>query len=453
MRGLSEPTITESDLDGDQKDVDEALHESDVQERVWPKDDDETPEERPTPPTRVSASRRDTAKKKRASNRSRYFTTETVSSSGSARNSATYETDQTIPAEDMAAKSLFTAQHKLKELLTTERTYVEKNLNEIVEGYYKYMEETKTNPEGRIKIPTDLMGGKNRIIFGNIRDIYDFHVRSILPEIEKCVDDPGRLAYLFESKRDIMKMKYGRYCLNKPKSEYIITQHNDKYFAVVRLKEGFQQALSTQMMTPIQRVTRYQLLLSEVLKNYKKAEVEEELIQKIQTAFDVAQEIAKYTNNMMLAGRIRGFEGDVTAQGLLLKRGTIDCFKRKGNLKRPKIKHCQFFIFQETIIICENPHSVNDPSSPQSFDFVANFKMNNVIVREFNKSDSNFGFELEKGLELLERSTTASRREDSAIVVQCESEEQRDEWLKVINDQIRDLKDMAKKLENPQFFC
>lgn len=76
--------------------------------------------------------------------------------------------------------------------------------------------------------------------------------------------------------------------------------------------------------------------------------------------------------------------------------------------------------------------------------------MNKVIVREFNKSDSTFGFELEKKLD---RSSTSSRKEDSAIVVQCESEEQRDEWLKIINDQIRDLKDMAKKLENPQFFC
>lgn len=102
---------------------------------------------------------------------------ETVSSSGSARNSISHESDQTIPAEDLAAKSLFTAQHKLQELLATEKTYVEKNLKEIVEGYYKYMEESKANPEGRIKIPTDLTGGRNRIIFGNIRDIYDFHIR------------------------------------------------------------------------------------------------------------------------------------------------------------------------------------------------------------------------------------------------------------------------------------
>ena len=65
--------------------------------------------------------------------------------------------------------------HRLQELLRTEETFVEKNLREIVEGYYSIMEETKISDEGRVKIPADLLGGKDRIIFGNIRDIYDLH--------------------------------------------------------------------------------------------------------------------------------------------------------------------------------------------------------------------------------------------------------------------------------------
>ena len=54
----------------------------------------------------------------------------------------------------------------------------------------------------------------------------------MLPEIEKAQEDPKRLKRLFKNKKDFMKTKYGRYCLNKPKSEFIISQHNDKYFAV-----------------------------------------------------------------------------------------------------------------------------------------------------------------------------------------------------------------------------
>ena len=98
--------------------------------------------------------------------------------------------------------------------------------------------------------------------------------------------------------------------------------------------------------------------------------------------------------------------------------------------------------------------------------------MNKLTVREVSK-DSAFGFELERktdnnsggnsGLPSLSSagSRDSAARGDgvdgvnanspSAIVVHCESEGERDEWLKTINDQIRDLKDIAKRLENPQF--
>ena len=67
------------------------------------------------------------------------------------------------------------ADFKIKELLSMEKTYVEKRLTEAVDGYLACMEEAKKNPEGNVKIPADLLGGKDRIIFGNIRDLYEFH--------------------------------------------------------------------------------------------------------------------------------------------------------------------------------------------------------------------------------------------------------------------------------------
>jgi hypothetical protein len=50
-------------------------------------------------------------------------------------------------------------------------------LREIVEGYFDYMESSKKTPtpEGMVQMPQDLRGGKDRIIFGNIRDIFEYH--------------------------------------------------------------------------------------------------------------------------------------------------------------------------------------------------------------------------------------------------------------------------------------
>ena len=68
------------------------------------------------------------------------------------------------------------------------------------------------------------------------------------------------------------------------------------------------------------------------------------------------------------------------------------------------------------------------------------------MVREINKGDSIFGFELER------QNATIRAGSSDVLVVQCVSEQVRDDWLKVINDQIRDLKRMADQLVNPQGF-
>ena len=52
---------------------------------------------------------------------------------------------------------------------------------------------------------------------------------------------------------------------------------------------------------------RYPLLLEEISKMYRKAgDIEKQAI--VEKAFDIANEIAEYANNMMEAGRITGFE-------------------------------------------------------------------------------------------------------------------------------------------------
>ena len=58
-----------------------------------------------------------------------------------------------------------------------------------------------------------------------------FNSRTILPEVEKCQEDPKRLKSMFDSRRVRFKTVYGKFCLNNPKSEYIINNH-EKYFTV-----------------------------------------------------------------------------------------------------------------------------------------------------------------------------------------------------------------------------
>ena len=119
--------------------------------------------------------------------------------------------------------------NKIKELHKTEISYI-KDLKEI-DKYLSFLEE----PRGR-NIPEDLLRhGKFRIVFGNIRDLIDFHQSIVLPQFERSLDDVTILASLFIGRKDDFNKKYCKFCLNHPMSEYILNQYepffkvSDKY--------------------------------------------------------------------------------------------------------------------------------------------------------------------------------------------------------------------------------
>ena len=70
------------------------------------------------------------------------------------------------------------AMNKIHELVKTEKNYIAE-LDKLVHGYINYLEKSKKTPtpEGVAPMPSDLKRGKDKIAFGNIRDLLDFHQR------------------------------------------------------------------------------------------------------------------------------------------------------------------------------------------------------------------------------------------------------------------------------------
>ena len=48
--------------------------------------------------------------------------------------------------------------------------------------------------------------------------------RIVLPELEKSLDDAKIIGNLFIRRKDDLKVKYGKFCINQPKAEFIITE-------------------------------------------------------------------------------------------------------------------------------------------------------------------------------------------------------------------------------------
>ena len=115
-----------------------------------------------------------------------------------------------------------------------------------------------------------------------------FSCSNFLKNLEACIDKPIELGNLFK-KYDRKFQMYVVYCQNKPKSEYIVSEYIDTYFEVfiflmaipdsylrplinelllqeIRLKLGFKLRLTDLLIKPIQRLTKYHMLLEAMVK-------------------------------------------------------------------------------------------------------------------------------------------------------------------------------------------
>ena len=74
----------------------------------------------------------------------------------------------------MIEKTLQERSYRLQELLESEQTYVQ-DLEQCVE-YIRFMKEGKEKgDEAELPMPEDLKEGQDRMVFGNIEAIYEWH--------------------------------------------------------------------------------------------------------------------------------------------------------------------------------------------------------------------------------------------------------------------------------------
>ncbi|XP_027143209.1 triple functional domain protein isoform X2 [Larimichthys crocea] len=245
------------------------------------------------------------------------------------------------PIEEMDERrtSILKKRHYcLLELVETERDYV-RDLGLVVEGYMNRMKE-----EG---VPDD-MKGKDKIVFGNIHQIYDWHKDFFLGELEKCLEDPDRLGPLFLKQEQRLNM-YVVYSQNKPKSEHIVSEYIDTYFEDLKQRLGHRLQISDLLIRPVPRIMKYHLLLKHFLKQSKKAGLESMELEK---AVEVMCIVAKRCNDMMNVGRLQGFDGKIIAQGRLLLQDTFMVLDPEGGLLG-RMKERRVFLFEQMVIFSE----------------------------------------------------------------------------------------------------
>ena len=187
----------------------------------------------------------------------------------------------------------------MKELLQTERVYV-KDLEVCLKTYYYETCQTYA-PMG--------LHGKASVIFGNMEEILQFHKTTFLQAIEKyqaLPEDVGHCFVTYAPKFDI----YVKYCKSQPESNKVLVSQSGTFYDDVQRKYNIEHPIPAYLIKPVQRITKYQLLLKELLSC-----CDDDFQGEIKDGLEVMQNVPKKANDALHLSMLEGCDMHIDSLG------------------------------------------------------------------------------------------------------------------------------------------
>ncbi|KAL8194594.1 UNVERIFIED_CONTAM: hypothetical protein K2H54_025613 [Gekko kuhli] len=221
--------------------------------------------------------------------------------------------------------------HIIDEMVTTEQEYV-RSLRYIIESYFPEME--------RVDLPQDLRG-KRSVIFGNLEKLYDFHSQYFLRELESCCNHPLRVSHCFLRHKDQFGM-YALYSKNKPKSDALLASRGNTFFKFKQMQLGDKMDLASYLLKPIQRMSKYALLLKDLIKQCGEAQ-EQELVY-LRAAEEMVRFQLRHGNDLLAMDAIRNCDVNLKEQGQLVRQDEFSVCVGRRKCQR------HVFLFEDLIL-------------------------------------------------------------------------------------------------------
>nr|XP_032644350.1 LOW QUALITY PROTEIN: puratrophin-1 [Chelonoidis abingdonii] len=289
--------------------------------------------------------------------------------------------------------------HIIDEMVTTEREYV-RSLCYIIESYFPEME--------RLDLPQDLRG-KRSVIFGNLEKLYDFHSQYFLRELESCCNHPLRVSHGFLRHKDQFGM-YALYSKNKPKSDSLLASHGNTFFKFKQVQLGDKMDLASYLLKPIQRMSKYALLLKDLIKEC--GEAQEQELGYLRAAEEMVKFQLRHGNDLLAMDAIRDCDVNLKEQGQLMRQDEFTIWLGR--------KKCQRHVFLfEDLILFSKPKRIEG-----GFDvyiYKRSFKTADIGLTE-NTGDSGLRFEI----------WFRRRKSSDTYVLQASTAETKQVWTKDI---------------------
>ncbi|MGH0166576.1 UNVERIFIED_CONTAM: hypothetical protein FKN15_063465 [Acipenser sinensis] len=252
---------------------------------------------------------------------------------------------------------------------------------------------SRKSPNSRkIEVMHDYQETRSSLSFSSEgEDSPDLLKRVFLQDLESCLETPERVGVCFLERKENFQM-YEQYCQNKPRSESLWRQCSDcAFFQECQRKLEHKLGLDSYLLKPVQRLTKYQLLLKELLKYSTNCKGSKELEGALMAMLD----LLKSVNDSMHQIAITGYQGELSDLGRVLMQGSFSVWisHKKGPTKmkelarfKPMQRH--LFLHERALLFCKRreEHGEGYDKTP-SYSFKHCLKMSAVGITENVKGD------------------------------------------------------------------
>ncbi|KAK5909087.1 hypothetical protein CgunFtcFv8_017090 [Champsocephalus gunnari] len=268
--------------------------------------------------------------------------------------------------------------HLVEELVTTEREYV----RSLLYALHHYLPEME-----RPDLPQGLRGTRG-LVFGNLSRIHGFHRDFFLKELEACWKHPLRVPHCFLRHQEQFGL-YALYSKNKPKSDALLAAYGNSFFRRKQLLLGDKMDLSSYLLKPVQRMSKYALLLSDIMKEVAGAPGEELSAQEaelsaLQDATNMVKFQLRHGNDLLAMDAIRDCDVNLREQGQLIRQDEFTVCSGRRKCQR------HIFLFEE-LVLFSKPKKVE--GGLDVFLYKHSFKTADVGLTE-SSGDNGLSFEI-----------------------------------------------------------
>uniref|UniRef100_A0A671K5Z9 Kalirin RhoGEF kinase a n=1 Tax=Sinocyclocheilus anshuiensis TaxID=1608454 RepID=A0A671K5Z9_9TELE len=162
-----------------------------------------------------------------------------------------------------------------------------------------------------------------------------------LKELENYEQLPEDVGHCFVTWADKFHM-YVTYCKNKPDSSQLIQGQAGRFFDEIQRRHGLANSISSYLIKPVQRITKYQLLLKELLTCCEEGKGE------IKEGLEVMLSVPKRANDAMHVSMLEGFDENLAVQGELILQDTFQVWDPKSLIRKGRDRH--LFLFEISLV-------------------------------------------------------------------------------------------------------